>query len=56
MSEQTIKIIRLELARKDAIIESAGCYTAEAEAIDDRIAWYCVKHNISVEEFNTIFG
>lgn len=56
MSEQTIRMIKAELARKDAIIKSAGCYTAEAEAIDDAIAWYCVVQNISVEEFNTIFG
>lgn len=56
MSEQTIKIIKSELARKDAIIESAGYYTAEAEAIDDKIAWYCVTHGISIEEFDAIFG
>lgn len=56
MSEQMIKLIKLELARKDAIIESAGYYTAEAEEIDDRIAWYCMRNNISIDEFNAIFG
>lgn len=56
MSENMIKIIRAELARKDAIIKSAGCYTAEAEEIDDRIAWYCICNNISVKGFNSIFN
>ena len=56
MSENMIKIIRAELARKDAIVKSAGCYTAEAEEIDDRIAWYCICNNISAKEFNSIFN
>lgn len=56
MSEQTIRMIKAELARKNAIIESAGCYTAEAEAIDDAIAWYCMTQNISIEEFNAVFA
>ena len=30
--------------------------TAEAEAILDRIAWYCINHNISPQEYDTVIA
>lgn len=47
------KMIIMELARSYEIIKHEG-YTEEAEAIQDRIAWYCMRNNISEEEMNAI--
>lgn len=38
-------------ARYDYLLEKDG-FTEEVERIGDILAWYCVTHNISVEEYN----